>query len=133
MQRRKFLILSVLSAASSMISISSFSITYPMARNAYLIETVGLGAIQAKISKLFSDIKHAQSVGQRFLELHPDQAHLPLLLEGVGESGIDSPSFAVKDVDCLIREDFILGNTVLLDGWVLSRSELNLCAILAIS
>lgn len=127
MRRRKFLVLSIL------ISFGKFTLARPVASKTCTTCSVDLEAIQNKISRLFFDVRGARSVGQRFLALNPDQAHLPLLLEGVGITGRDPASFTTKDIDHLIRKDFLLGHTVLLDGWVLARSELNLYAILALS
>jgi len=130
MRRRKFLILSALNSLSFF---GTFGILGSTSGIKGLSYSTGLEVMQAKISSLFSDIGSAQSVGQRFIELYPDQANFALLLEGVGLRERAPTDFTTNDIDRLIREDFSSGHTVLIDGWVLAKTESNLCAILALS
>lgn len=95
-------------------------------------------SIAARIEPLFSDVESAREVGRRYLARFPDQANHTLLLERSGLAGLpqDSPAEPTllrKALDRRRQQDFLTGNTVTLDGWILAQSEVDLCALLALS
>lgn len=68
----------------------------------------------------------ASQVGLAYLQTHPGDAdHDRLLASVAGES----PATLVKRQ----RDDFNLGRTVTIRGWVLSQTEARLCALAALA
>ncbi len=87
-----------------------------------------------------SDRKAAQRIGRAYLADHPAEAHTDHLTR-VLEARLDMETEAVTHLapsrlrvllDEAIRADFAGFDTVMLDGWVLSRTEVRLCALAAL-
>lgn len=74
----------------------------------------------------------ARALGFRYLEQRPDERDLSFLhaatLAGAGEG-----RRSVESLRARFRDDFRRGDTVLIDGWVLARTECRLCALVALS
>jgi len=74
----------------------------------------------------------ARALGIQYLNQHPEERNLAFLnaatLAGAGEG---RRSVAALRARC--REDFRRGDTVLIDRWVLARTECRLCALVALS
>lgn len=72
----------------------------------------------------------AAPVGERYLQLHRREADLDtlaqLLLDRIPHAIVDD---LVRALSSAVREDFARGDLVNLDGWLLSRTELRLCAV----
>jgi hypothetical protein len=73
----------------------------------------------------------AAPVGERYLQLHSAEADLDmlaqLLLDRIPSAvGDDLP----RELSCAVQEDFARGDLVNLDGWLLSRTEVRLCAVI---
>lgn len=90
--------------------------------------------INSAISGVFSNTESAKVIGQHYLDNFPFSANKERLLH---ESGIHdlNRDFADKHTikKLLIKKqkaDFQKGNTVIIENWVLSRSEASLCALL---
>jgi len=80
--------------------------------------------------------KHRQSaiaIGRRYLSRYPDDALPGLLARGLQPADRGDPAAARAALRARVREDFERGDTVLLDGWVLARSECRACAALALA
>ncbi len=80
--------------------------------------------------------KHRQSaiaIGRRYLSRFPDDAMPGVLARGLGPAGTGDPAAARAALRARVRDDFARGDTVLLDGWVLARSECHACAALALA
>jgi len=100
-------------------------------------------SVEAGIARLFSDSESARSVGWRYLERFPEQASRERLLEDAGLAALpgDLPGDEPLLVGSLLKaalnqrreQDFLAGDTVILGGWILARSEASLCALLALS
>src|SRR5688572_18515017 len=73
----------------------------------------------------------AAPVGERYLQLHSAEADLDtlaqLLLDRIPNAGRDD---LPRELSCAVQEDFARGDLVNLDGWLLSRTELRLCAVI---
>lgn len=78
----------------------------------------------------------ARAVGERYLALMPqerDQALLRRALFGSGASGRSpSPEALRLQISALRERDFTTGDTVMIDGWMMARSEARLCAMTAL-
>lgn len=70
----------------------------------------------------------AREIGRVYLVEHPTEAD-PTLLCHYLESVCVQPGRGRTDWSFVIRDDFARGNTVLVGGWVLSRTEARLCAL----
>lgn len=94
--------------------------------------------IEAQIEPLFSDVESARALGRRYLARFPDHADRALLLRrsGLADFPGDPPTEATllkTALDHRRKQDFLAGDTVILDGWMLAQSEVCLCALLALS
>jgi len=67
--------------------------------------------------KVFIDDCQIQRLGMAYREAHPGEDDLAVLQKLVASADV---SF---DPDDTIRQEFSSGNTILVDGWVLSRTE----------
>lgn len=89
-------------------------------------------------SRLAALIPHADSaarIGGRYLALTPAEADAGLLVSSIlGKQEHEAAGDAVlrRVVGENRQRDFIDGNTVSVDGWVLSRTEARLCALVAL-
>jgi len=80
----------------------------------------------------------ATVLGRRYLAAYPQAATPERLRADAGLSTL--PPAMCADIEALRRtvlarqrEDFEIGNTVQLDGWILARSEAALCALISLS
>jgi hypothetical protein len=88
---------------------------------------------------LFTDAATARRIGERYLAAHAEErdpaalaAHLP--------AGCAAPPRSRRD-DAELRaapgkqraRDFAAGDTVIVDGWILARTEARLCAFAALT
>jgi hypothetical protein len=98
-------------------------------------------ALRAALAGFFADRSSARVVGAEYLRLFPDEdddTRLVRRLAGGKRRELEWESLAVADVAALrerVRErhhdDFAAGRTVDLRGWVLSETEVRLCALAA--
>ena len=115
----------------------------PRWANALAGERTGCGATsdttRKMLSELFSHHESACAVGREYLRLLPaSEASAERLLHLLRRA--DGTPFSVASpavVRVLIREaqrsDFTEGRTVMVDGWILSRTEASLCALAALA
>jgi len=94
---------------------------------------------------MFSDPASAAMVGQQYLNRFPDEANADRLVQllerrvraapGSADGGsvthLSESGFA-GDLQAAVRLDFQEGRTIDLDGWILARTELRLCALAAL-
>jgi len=78
----------------------------------------------------------AGEVGRAYLAIAPDEADPAILLRLLGA---DDPNLVALDTEALRRnirdrqrDDFAEGRTVVVRGWILSRTEVRLCALSAL-
>jgi len=87
-------------------------------------------AIKGCLLELFTDQEAPRFLGQRYLDLYPHQRARALLLAKRIQSVRPQTSGALKQMLTRQREaDFQNGETVLVDGWLLARSEVEACAL----
>ncbi|MCP5140763.1 MAG: hypothetical protein H6980_00255 [Gammaproteobacteria bacterium] len=80
--------------------------------------------LPAQLDAIRADLVKA---GWLYLDKHPDEADLHRL------RGQLPPTLNPADLHAAITTDFVLGHTDTLFGWVLSVTELRLCALVALS
>ncbi len=79
----------------------------------------------------FSHPDSAIAIGRRYLSRYPDHAGARALADELGRAG--AGDLARSALRARVREDFERGDTVLLEGWVLARSECRACAAVALA
>jgi hypothetical protein len=87
---------------------------------------------------MVADLESARRVGQVYLQKAPEEADRDRLLmqifpELTPARQIDSPAAWRRAYTAKCRQDFAEGQTVRIDGWVLSLTEARLCALAAIA
>lgn len=93
-------------------------------------------SLEAVVGELFSDVADAQVIGRRYLTLYPEKASRSVLL---AELKMTYPLVAgqqtrlKKTLSQRRQQQFLEGDTVIVDGWVLARCEAQICALLALS
>ena len=98
------------------------------------------GDVRHLVVQMFSDPTAARTVGRAYLRQYPDEADTArLIAELVAlQSGADVADAAARishfrgRVSSRVARDFRGGNTVAVAGWVLSRTEARLCAVLCL-
>lgn len=126
-KRRRFLVL----VAGGLISTLALKVRQAFS-GAILESATPPRAIVADLDQLFADPDSARAVGRRYLELHPEHADLQVLLNGARLGSDIHRSLLKEALDHQRRQDFLRGDTIVLDGWLLARSEIYVCTILAL-
>jgi hypothetical protein len=94
-----------------------------------------------RLVKIFAhDPQAARAVGHAYLREAPQEYNVGIITEMILRSGtaLTQRLDALSEKDLiaklrnLITEDFTNGNTVQVEGWVLSRTEARLCALCAL-
>ncbi len=80
---------------------------------------------------LFTNPDSAIYLGQKYLERHGglSDAGRNAISIGLGLTG--GNTLSLNFAQSRIREDFLHGDTILLNGWILARTEVLLCALAA--
>ncbi|MCB1883601.1 MAG: hypothetical protein KDG89_06330 [Geminicoccaceae bacterium] len=92
---------------------------------------------EALLTGVFSRPASARAVGKRVLAAYPAFADPRNLVDGLvgrhpgleGLLGTGDEAGLGQALGQAVREDFARGDTVLVDGWLLSRTEAALCAL----
>lgn len=86
--------------------------------------------LRSRLRETLANPDWAREVGRHYLALHPEDADLQRLTEGllVPESLQDKAAFAGR-IGALRVRDFASDDTVCVDGWVLARVEARICAL----
>jgi len=88
-----------------------------------------------RAERLLSDLGGAKAIGARYLALAPQESAPGFLAaclfpaDGAGTCGEADPDRLRRALDDRRRRDFAAGDTVLIDGWILARTEARLCAL----
>lgn len=101
----------------------------------------GQGAVARRLPRLLGHPDSARVVGRAYLRLVPAEARPELLAKLIVEQLPEGEhtAAAVADGELRerlldgVREDFRDGKTVELDGWLLSRTEARLCALVVLA
>ena len=82
---------------------------------------------------IFSDLDSPRILGKRYLALYPQEKPGALLLAARIQSSQPGTSGAARRLLARERElDFRNGEIVMVDGWILSRTEAEICALTAL-
>ncbi len=101
----------------------------------------GLGSdLATRLARLIPHVGSAARIGSRYLALVPAEANperiLAAILDGQEELAVAAVTIPDRVLHRHIGEcrqrDFLDGNTVSVDGWILSRTEARLCALVAL-
>lgn len=90
-------------------------------------------APDAGLALVFKHPDSAIAIGRRYLGRYPDGAASQALADELSRAGAGDPAAVRAALRARVRQDFERGDTVLLDGWVLARSECQACAALALA
>ena len=82
---------------------------------------------------LFNHRDSAIAIGQRYLSCYPDDGAPGELAADLHRASGGDPVAARTALRARVRQDFERGDTVLLEGWVLARSECHACAAVALA
>jgi len=85
----------------------------------------------------FNQIDSAITVGSAYLEQHPDESNVNQLIHDIFQMdrkrlvqlAQKKPSRLTAIIEKQVREDFDSQNMVKIKGWLLSRTETRLCAL----
>ena len=98
-------------------------------------------SLRPVLLEFYADRDSARALGAEYLKRFPDEDDDTILLErltGGAARASEWQELAASDPQALResirerhREDFRAGRTLLLSGWVLSETELRLCALVA--
>ena len=79
---------------------------------------------------LFSDLETPRFLGTRYLELYPQEAQRALILATQIQTAQTRTSNELRKLLARKREcDFRNGDVVIIDGWLLARTEVEACAL----
>jgi len=86
--------------------------------------------------RCFTNPADAAEVGRRYLTDKPELANVEQLMRDLGLNSAhasDQVATVNDQFEAAKRHDFTVGNTVCLEGWVLSKAEASLCALAYLS
>lgn len=83
---------------------------------------------QPHLLSLIWDFKAIKEIGDQYRMQVPEETNERSLVEALAVDGLSGETLESK-LDGKVRSDFINGNTVLVDGWILSRTEARQCAL----
>jgi hypothetical protein len=126
MTRRKFLLSGTLITGV----FASLTTPYglPRSRSARVF-SLAKANIEHSLRELFSDIDAARGLGKRYMDLYPREAQRIVLLDKLLLSA-PGTSRELKTIISREREyDFRDNRTIIIDGWLLARTEVEVCAL----
>jgi hypothetical protein len=98
-----------------------------------LIERLAAADAAALLRGLIRHREGAIQLGRSYLSAHPSEASRAALVRQLaGPIAPASSERAARGVGTRIREDYAIGHTVVVEGWVLSRTEARLYALVAL-
>jgi hypothetical protein len=94
----------------------------------------------ARLKRFFSNKESARVIGKRYLTMRPEESSLNRLTALICRTPESYDQLAKTDTNTLRillaeqqRDDFTNGRVMLVDGWILSETEVHLCAIASLS
>lgn len=84
--------------------------------------------VEQAMSDLLQDQEAARAIGVRYREGFPEARDRIALIADI-EASLGRGPVNSRKLEQRIRQDFADENTIILDGWVLSRTEARLCAL----
>jgi len=89
------------------------------------------GGISAQLRSWFADSDEARRLGRLYLKAHPtESAEADGVIAALGRHGAHRDSLE-RRLGALVDADFAARRTVVLDGWLLARTEARVYAVLA--
>jgi hypothetical protein len=94
---------------------------------------------RAAIESLLSDIAGARAIGLRYLALAPEEADRAALAAALFSGFAEPPASPIefarlrRTLAAQRDRDFAAGDTVVIGGWILARTEARLCALATLS
>lgn len=83
------------------------------------------------LGDVIGNLESAARFGSVYLDAHPGERDVHQLLEHIENVAQGRTDF--EGVSAALRDDYVRGNTVMVDGWLLSRTEARLFALAALS
>lgn len=131
MKRREFLL-------SSILTTLGFSVISPVSsRSLSRLGAPSTGSCSAtdslrELRALFSNPEHAKAIGKAYLST-PNTAHCRDTLARAAGLDLRSPHIPMREhIRDRSGKDFARGETVIVNGWVLSKTEASACALLTL-
>jgi hypothetical protein len=88
---------------------------------------------EAGLALVFRQRQSAIAIGRRYLSCYPGDPLPHRLAKAQSRASTEDAAAARRALLARVRTDFERGDTVLLDGWVLSCSECRACAAFALA
>lgn len=85
----------------------------------------------AEVAKLLAELAPARRIGRAYLAENPNEASEETLVRLLAKDGVrdDTQARLSANARRAVRRDYDSGRTVLVQGWMLSRTEARLCAL----
>ncbi|MDH5368225.1 MAG: hypothetical protein OEW67_14675 [Cyclobacteriaceae bacterium] len=122
MKRREFIIGAASIAAISIPSVYYYFNLGDADYNPLIAEPQSLSLIW--------DTETITSIGSKYLQQYPDENNKQTLVKKIVKNISGSDEVVIQKLNKQIKKDFEIGNTVLIDGWILSKTEARQCALL---
>ena len=105
-----------------------------LSSSALVVARVGLPdrvtAATRSFLRIFKDISAPRAVGAQYLETHPRESDVDLLVTEIfGNAPPTDPRELASRLGERCKADFHNDDIVILDGWILARSEARACAL----
>lgn len=88
--------------------------------------------LRDRLAGLVADPDTARRLGRAYLAAGADPARLQDLLEALASAVARGPALVRALLDARRRESFLAADVVIVDGWVLARTEAALFALIAL-
>ncbi len=87
----------------------------------------------AELLSFLGDRRYIHQLGLAYQSRFPEEANVAsltrILQDSLNQLSVKSTSGLQDQLNSLVMSDFARGDTVLLDGWVLARTEARQCAL----
>ena len=126
--RRQFLRLS----ASTGLASFALSCSWPGMTAVLAMEQPAGSDLASALTTLFKDPEGAAAIGRRYLALYPEEAdaeHLAAALFQAPKPPRATTDALRSELSHQRQQDFRDGDVVVVDGWLLARSEARACAL----
>lgn len=77
------------------------------------------------------DQETISGIGSRYRELWPEENNATILKKIIGKKTGDGRD-VVRAIQLAVHEDFTKGDSVIIDGWILARTEARQCALFSL-
>ena len=96
------------------------------------------GALAERIARLFADNTGSAELGEAYLKEHPQEADAQQLVRSIVDGSpliwsFRSDEELLQQIRTSVRADFAKGSTVRFSGWILSKTEARVLALVSLS